>query len=383
MTVLGDVVRRVGTWNPSRAASAEPFVYVDLSSVDQDAKRITGARSIRPAEAPSRARQLIERGDVLVSTVRPNLNAVAYVGYEFHGATASTGFTVLRPSDRVDGRYLFHWVQTPEFVRDMVSKATGASYPAVSDRIVKESSLPLPPIEEQRRIAAILDLVEDLAAARKSAQLLRTEAVASEFDRFMAAADSLEVPLSDVVRSGTIVTYGIVQAGPEYPGGVPYIRTGDIQGGHILEGGLRHTAPEIAARFSRSRVCAGDLVMSIRATVGTVARVPTSLDGANLTQGTARIAPGDAVLPEYLLAYLRAPSTQRWIVQETKGATFREITLGRLRNLPVRVPSLARQQDLVNVIAAVELGQADSERQAMEMARLHVALQARAFSGRL
>jgi type I restriction enzyme S subunit len=182
VTAIGEVVRKVSTWNPSRSSSAEPFSYVDLSSVDQDAKRITCARTTRPADAPSRARQLLERGDVLVSTVRPNLNAVAYVTDEFHGATASTGFTVLRPADRIDGRYLFHWVQSPAFVQGMVAMATGASYPAVSDRIVKESSLPLPPIEEQRRIAAILDHAAHLASMRAASLQQLDASEAAQFN---------------------------------------------------------------------------------------------------------------------------------------------------------------------------------------------------------
>ena len=134
------------------------------------------------------------------------------------------------------------------------------------------------------------------------------------------------------------MTYGIVQAGEEVIGGVPYIRTGDIKNGRINTKELRHTAPKIAARFSRSRVSEGDLVMSIRATVGTVAKVTSDLEGANLTQGTARIAPGERIDGTYLLYYLRSERAQRWIQGEVKGATFREITLEKLRQLPIRVP---------------------------------------------
>ena len=84
--------------------------------------------------------------------------------------------------------------------------------------------------------------------------------------------------------------------------------------------------------------------MSIRATVGTTALVPICLDGANLTQGTARISPGEFVNGAYLLQYLRMPSTQAWIQRQVKGATFREITLARLRELPVLIPPMATQE---------------------------------------
>ncbi len=153
-----------------RSDAGALFDYIDLSAVDQERKMITEARRVSCAEAPSRARQLIQRGDVLVSTVRPNLNGVARVTESFDGTTASTGFCVLRPhKSELDGSYLFHWVKSPIFVADMVKKATGASYPAVSDRIIFDSEISLPPLPEQRRIAEVLDKGEALRAKRRAA----------------------------------------------------------------------------------------------------------------------------------------------------------------------------------------------------------------------
>jgi len=201
-----------------------------------------------------------------------------------------------------------------------------------------EMRIPLPTLEEQRRIAEVLDRAEALRAKRRAALAQLDTLTQSIFlDLF---GDPARNPngwpvhlLQEVMRQGTIVTYGIVQAGEEYPAGVPYIRTGDIVDGEIVQPGLRHTDPAIAARFHRSRVEAGEIVISIRATVGTTAVVPPDLDGANLTQGTARIAPGSRVDRTYLLYYLRTSGTQHWISLQIKGATFREITLSRLREL--------------------------------------------------
>ncbi|MCC3588008.1 restriction endonuclease subunit S [Microcoleus sp. PH2017_30_WIL_O_A] len=167
---IGDVVDSVKTWNPLRSLRDDSFDYVDLSAIDQDSKTIIGVRKVVCGDAPSRARQLVVKGDVLVSTVRPNLNGVALVPEELDGATASTGFCVLRPrKDFLDGTYLFHWVKSPNFISDMVKKATGANYPAVSDRIISESQIPLPPLEEQRRIAEILDRAQSLISKRREA----------------------------------------------------------------------------------------------------------------------------------------------------------------------------------------------------------------------
>ena len=109
---IGDLVEPVSSWNPSRNPHAI-FKYVDLSAVDNSSKRVIGSATLTGANAPSRARQLVSAGDVLVSTVRPNLNAVAVLPAALDGATASTGFTVLRPGKHLDRRYLFHWVRCP------------------------------------------------------------------------------------------------------------------------------------------------------------------------------------------------------------------------------------------------------------------------------
>ena len=165
---IGELVEPVKTWNPSRAPSDDIFNYIDLSAVDQDTKRIIGARQVSCCEAPSRTRQLVIYGDVLVSTVRPNLNSVARVPVELDGATVSTGFCVLRPRAlKLDGSYLFHWTKTALFVTNMSNKATGANYPAVSERAVFDSQIPLPPLAEQRRIATILDAAEALREKRR------------------------------------------------------------------------------------------------------------------------------------------------------------------------------------------------------------------------
>ncbi len=172
-----------------------------------------------------------------------------------------------------------------------------AAVPGLNREDAYRQTLLLPPVFEQQRIAEVLDRAEALRAKRRAAVAQLDTLTQSFFLELFG--DPASNPngwsthqLQDVVQDGTIVTYGIVQAGEEFPGGVPYIRTGDIVGGEIPTGRLRRTDPQIAARFTRSRVDSGDVVISIRATVGTTALVPVALQGANLTQGTARIAPG-------------------------------------------------------------------------------------------
>lgn len=167
---IGKLIEKVVSWNPPRDAPDDELDYIDLSSVDNATKQITGNQTVIGRDAPSRARQRVKAGDILVSTVRPNLNGIARVPEHLDGATASTGFCVLRPlASKLDASYLFHWVQSTEFVSDMVRKATGASYPAVSDKIIAQSEIPLPHLDEQKRVAAILNQADELRRKRQRA----------------------------------------------------------------------------------------------------------------------------------------------------------------------------------------------------------------------
>lgn len=169
--------KRIPTRDP-RNTPDEPFTYADISSVDNSAKRIVAAKQVRGRDASSRARQVIRAGDVLVSTTRPNLNAVALVPSELDDEIASTGFCVLRPLPSLDREFLFAFVQSREFASALSDLVKGALYPAVTDGQVRAQKIPLPPLEEQRRIAERLR--EQLAAVSQARAALEAQLAAAE-----------------------------------------------------------------------------------------------------------------------------------------------------------------------------------------------------------
>ena len=331
---------------------------------------------------------MLEPGDILFS----HINSAELVGKcaVYRGVPEQLvhgmNLLCLRPkTSHLDSNYAQWLIRSAGFrarLSNFINKAVNQASVSIGNLSTIPVSVPL--LEEQRRIAAILDKADALRQKRRLAlEKLRSFAQALFHHMFAPKLGQCLTKLADVVKSGTIITYGIVQAGEEFLGGVPYIRTGDIVDGEIIETGLRHTDPSIAARFGRSKVDTGDLVMSIRATVGTIAMVPASLRGANLTQGTARISPGSNVTGIYLLEYLRSPSVQRWIERQVKGATFREITLGRLRELPVMVPPMRTQQlfsSQVRKVASMIDAGSKSKEILDEIAR---SLQLTAFKGQL
>ncbi|MFS0726351.1 restriction endonuclease subunit S [Paenibacillus sp. 1P07SE] len=142
--------------------------YVDISSVDNQLKCIISYKTINIKEAPSRAKQILQKNDILVSTVRPNLNAVAINQIASENVVVgSTGYSVLRCNDKVDVNYLFNYCKSNSFISGLVKVAKGASYPAVSNTDVKKSKIPLPPLDIQKKIAKTLDTTAELLTMRK------------------------------------------------------------------------------------------------------------------------------------------------------------------------------------------------------------------------
>ena len=271
---------------------------------------------------------------------------------------------------------------------DLSMAITGAAQPQITRQSLAPIRISFPHLPEQRRIAAILDQADALRAKRRQALAQLDSLTQSIFiemfgDPSEPMTSGTGHVLADVVAPERIVTYGIVQAGPNLANGVPYIKTGDIKNGLILEQQLARTSREIASAYARSALKSGDIVMSIRATVGTTALVPASLEGANLTQGTARISPGAFVRSRYLLSFLQTDAVQSWIQTQVKGATFREITLGRLRQLPVLVPPIGQQQTFTTRIQAVESLKTTHRAALAELDALFASLQHRAFAGQL
>jgi type I restriction enzyme S subunit len=137
--------------------AAIEFTYVDISSVDNKLKRITEYKALAVEAAPSRAKQRLKSGDVLVSMTRPNLNAVAIVPPELDGAVGSTGFHVLRATEGTEPRWLYYAVQTKDFISAMSELVQGALYPAVRPKDIRAYEIPHPPLDQQKRIVAEIE----------------------------------------------------------------------------------------------------------------------------------------------------------------------------------------------------------------------------------
>ena len=141
------------------------FNYISLEQVD--AGKLLGYSEEVFRTAPSRAQRILRDGDVLMSTVRPNLMAHLFFNDQIPNAVCSTGFAVLRAKRDLSVPYFLFAQLFSQGVNDQISKIlAGSNYPAINSRDVKLIEIPCPPqISEQRAIAEALSDVDGLLNA--------------------------------------------------------------------------------------------------------------------------------------------------------------------------------------------------------------------------
>jgi type I restriction enzyme S subunit len=232
---LGDVLQKTNTIKWSAVPVKKEFQYIDLSSVDRATHSISETGTITADSAPSRAQKIVQTNDVLFGTTRPTLNRLCLLSDQYEGQVCSTGLCILRADTaKIVPGYLYYLLTTSKFLKYVELTQRGTSYPAVTDKDVKNFMFHLPPVKEQQQIVSKLDAAFEkidyasklsLENLKKSVLLFRVYAdeVFNSLDR------SYLKKLNDVCNG---VGYGSSVKSKKV-GKVPVIRMGNIQKGRI------------------------------------------------------------------------------------------------------------------------------------------------------
>ncbi|MDM0104124.1 restriction endonuclease subunit S [Variovorax sp. J22R24] len=357
---LREVVEaKTGTMNPS-AWPNDPFTYVDVAAVDNKKKIITGARTLLGAEAPSRARKLMRTGDVLVSTVRPNLNAVALVPESLDGEVASTAFCVLRATPRVLPEYLYFFVRSDRFVRGVSKLATGALYPAVSDSSILDQTLPLPDLKRQRQLVDVLLCAQGIIRLRREIREMTTQVVpALFFDIFGDATTNPKgwpvVALESLLKLNP--QNGLYKHKSAYGTGTPIVRIDAFRDGELGDPSLLKRLQLDDDEVSRYGLDEGDILVNRVNSpehLGKSVLIPALAEPTVFESNMMRLViDRERALPRYVFAALQTNRTRRHFQLNAKRA-INQSSLNQqdLKALTVMLPPMEKQERFARHVEA-------------------------------
>ncbi|MDA2928403.1 restriction endonuclease subunit S [Acidobacteria bacterium AH-259-O06] len=347
----------------------------------------------------------VNPGDVLLSKDGTIGKVVVYEQPE--SITALSSICIMRPRHGVDRRFLGQALRSSDFQQQIENATSGSALKRLVLSNIQNLEVPVPPLPEQQCIGKILDtidtVIEQTEAIIAKQQRIKTGLLQDLLTRGIDEHGNIRseethefknsplgrIPIKwDASPLGTLVkepiTYGIVQAGPHVEGGVPYIRTGDMSGDTLPLPRLLRTTKAIAKSYRRSEVHFGDIVFALRATVGKVLPIPKEIDGANLTQGTAKISPGSSVRTDFLLWFMRTPAVGTQLMLVQKGTTFTEITLGDLRTILIAFPRNNHEQKrIADILNSQQAAIAAEQCQGEKLIRLKAGLMQDLLSGKV
>lgn len=161
--------------NKNQSDITGDFYYIDVNSIDNKLFSIVNPQKYNWNTAPSRAQQIIRTNNILFATVRPYLRNIALVSEKYNQHVCSSAFCVIHPII-VNAKYVFYYVLSNQFIQSVNKLAKGTSYPAVTNRIVWNQTIPLAPLLEQHRIVSKIEsLFSELDQAEKGLKIAQQQ----------------------------------------------------------------------------------------------------------------------------------------------------------------------------------------------------------------
>ncbi|PWQ92054.1 restriction endonuclease subunit S [Leucothrix pacifica] len=358
---ISDVISKTKTIDPRKSPEKE-FMYVDVSGVSNKTLEITENTKLLGKDAPSRARRVITKGDILFATVRPTLRRIAIVPSELDGEVCSTGYFVFQPTSELYNRYLFYFLQSDSFMGEMEKLQKGASYPAVNDSQVKSRLISYPSLPEQKRIVALLDTVfADLEQTRaKTEQNLKN--ARELFDSYLQQVFSQKgegwktLPLESFTN---IVNGHAFKSGDFSPGNsVKSIKITNVGVYEFVEEVDNYLPKEHLEKHSKYKAYEGDIVVALTRTIIStglkVAVVPSSYDGSLINQRVAAVqVDKDIMSTDILQAYLSTRMAIDYVKSNVNELMQPNLSIKDLKAFPIPVPpadklnSVAKELSLI------------------------------------
>jgi type I restriction enzyme S subunit len=348
---LDELVSIVGGGTPSRDRSEYwsgniPWVTVkDFKDIEISSSQ----EKITPSGLSASASNLIPAGNILVPT-RMALGKAAVNSVDV-AINQDVKALIVKDEMKIDKRYLLRFLLSKAGYLE--SRGKGATVKGITLDVLKSLEIPLPPLEEQKRIAAILDKADSLRRKRQQALQLADDFLRATFlDLF---GDPVTNPkgwpvfeLSELIDPNDRLNYGVVQPGDDDPEGVPLVRSGDLSDGTPNVDMLRKVSSEIDLKHRKSRLKGSEILIACVGSIGRVGWVTKEMIGWNIARAVTRIPIRQDVNREYVFRYLQSPIVQSYFEQETRAVAQPTLNVGLIAKTPIAIPPQELQQEFLN-----------------------------------
>ena len=253
--------------------------------------------------------------------------------------------------------YLYYYLESKSNMLQGLGQ--GATIKYISKNKYQNMTIPLPSVEDQQRIVAELDCLNEMIALKQE-QLKEFDKLAQSifYDMFGDPMDNIHVweisVLQDVVSENCSISYGIVQPGDDVENGVPVVRPVDLVNQVVYKDGLKIVDKAISDSYKRTILRGDELLFCVRGTTGIISFASEELEGCNVTRGITPLEFGDRIDRYYAYYLLNTPYLQSIIAEKTNGIALKQINMRDVRLLPIMCPPLALQQQFAEKIQAIE-----------------------------
>ena len=334
------------------------FDYISLSDVDSDQFSIKTSKQ-KFKNAPSRARRIVKKGDVLLSTVRPNLEGFTIIRDEVKDLIASTGFAVITSKNELHNEYLFNFLFSNIIKRQFHKLLVGSNYPAINSSDVKNLKIPLPPLQEQKKIADCLSTWD--SAIEKQSQLINalTDRKKALMQQLLTGKKRLPgfsgewkevslIELADFRRGSFPQPYGL----PEWydnENGEPFIQVYDVGDNFNLKPTTKSKISELA-QVQSVFIKKGTLIVTLQGSIGKVAI--TNYD-AYIDRTLLLFSSFKMKVDIYFIMY-QIHNLFNIEKEKAPGGIIKTITKEVLSNFKIKLPSFEEQTAIAEILATAD-----------------------------
>ena len=333
----------------------ESFIYVDISSLDNITKKIHYDNIVKGAEAPSRARRAFQKGDILLSTVRPNLRTFGFVERrDTSDCVASTGFAVITCGEFVNSKYLFYMLLQDSLVNQMIGMMGKGAYPSINQNDVSNLSFPLPPLAVQEEIVAEIESYQKIIDGAR-------QVVENYKPTIMIDPAWETVPLGEVCVTSSGGTPKSSNREYYENGTINWLKSGEVANGYIYATEQKIT--EKALQESSAKVFPPETVVVAMygATAGQVGILKIE---SSTNQAVCGILPNKMFEPDFLYLYLL--SKHDYFVSQSTGGAQPNISQMLIRKTLVPIVPIDEQKRIVSEIS-IEMSIVEQNKRLIEI----------------